>query len=111
MASKKPKSDHERLVEVRKKQAAADAVKSKGRAATATKPTTGKPSRTKNIATTLSEALRSAIEGSGKSANELSKLSGVPQPTITRFIAGTDMKLATAAKLAEVLNLELTERN
>jgi len=55
----------------------------------------------------LADKLRAAIRASGQSANELGRLTGVPQPTITRFLAGADMKLSTASRLAAHLGLEL----
>src|SRR5690349_20279137 len=55
----------------------------------------------------ISSTLRNAIITSGKSANALGKAAGVPQSTIARFLAGADMKLSTASKLAEHLGLQL----
>lgn len=55
----------------------------------------------------LDDALRKAIQNSGLSANELARRTGVPQPTITRFLAGADMRLSTAAKIAAYLGLSL----
>lgn len=55
----------------------------------------------------LAETLRNAIRKSGESANALAQATGVPQPTITRFLAGADMKLETASKIAVYLGLEL----
>lgn len=55
----------------------------------------------------LADTLRNAITRSGESANAIARATGVPQPTITRFLAGADMKLSTAAKLAGYLGLEL----
>ena len=59
---------------------------------------------------TLSKVLRDAIGKSGRSANELAKVTGVPQPTITRFLAGADMRLSRAEKIAAFLGLELKKR-
>jgi len=55
----------------------------------------------------IDDILRRAIAGCGLSANQLAQKCGVPQPTITRFLAGADMKLSTAAKLADYLGLSL----
>jgi predicted transcriptional regulator len=55
----------------------------------------------------LDQSLRRAIKDSGLSDNELARRTGVPQPTISRFLAGADMKLATAAKIAAYLGLSL----
>jgi predicted transcriptional regulator len=55
----------------------------------------------------LDDALRRAISGCGISASEVARRTGVPQPTITRFLAGADMKLSTASILAAHLGLSL----
>jgi predicted transcriptional regulator len=47
---------------------------------------------------------------SGLSANELARRTGVPQPTITRFLNGADMKLSTASKIAAQLGLALVKK-
>ena len=49
------------------------------------------------------ESLRKAIRDNGLSAKKLEKATGVPQSTITRFLAGTDLTLGTAEKLATFL--------
>lgn len=59
----------------------------------------------------LSEQLRAAIQESGLSATALSKECGIPQPMLTRFINGLDVRLATAEKLAAYFELELQPRN
>jgi hypothetical protein len=38
---------------------------------------------------------------------ELARQTGVPQPTITRFLAGADMRMSTAAKIAAFLGVSL----
>ena len=55
----------------------------------------------------VSNQLRTAIRKSGKSANVLAKESGIPQPTITRFLAGGEMRSNTIDKLAAYFGLEL----
>jgi len=55
----------------------------------------------------LDTALRRAISKSGLSANEIARRTGVPQPTITRFLAGADMRVSNAAKIAAELGLSL----
>lgn len=55
----------------------------------------------------IADVLRDAIRKCGESANALADKTGVPQPTITRFLAGADMKLETAGKLAAYLGLKL----
>lgn len=58
----------------------------------------------------LANTLREAIRKSGKSAYALAGATGVPQPTITRFLAGADMKLETASKIAAYLGMELRKK-
>jgi plasmid maintenance system antidote protein VapI len=58
----------------------------------------------------MAEILRAAIVNSGQSANEIAKATGVPQPTITRFLAGADMRVSRASKIAAYLGLELKRR-
>lgn len=65
------------------------------------------PSYSFRMSKELADTLRQAIRDSGQSANELAETTGVPQPTITRFLAGADMRLSTAQKLAAYLGLEL----
>lgn len=55
----------------------------------------------------LADALRDAIRKSGMTALELAQKTGVPQPTITRFLHGRDMRLSRAQKLAAYFGLEL----
>lgn len=57
----------------------------------------------------MADALRKAIRDSGKSANALADETGVPQPTITRFLNGADMMLSTAQRIASHLGLELVK--
>lgn len=59
---------------------------------------------------TLANALKAAIIASGKSANEIAKATEIPQPTITRFLQGADMRLSRAEKIAQYLGLELKKR-
>jgi plasmid maintenance system antidote protein VapI len=55
----------------------------------------------------VSDQLRTAIRKSGISANELSRSCGVPQPTITRFLAGAEARASTIDKLAAYFGLTL----
>ncbi len=55
----------------------------------------------------MAETIRQAILDSGQSAHQIAAATGIPQPTISRFIAGADMRLATADKLAVHLGLAL----
>ena len=56
----------------------------------------------------LAQKLRRAAANSGRSHADLARATGIPQPTITRFIIVADMLLTFAAKLAVFLGLELT---
>lgn len=55
----------------------------------------------------MASTLRDGITKSGQSANEIARATGVPQPTITRFLSGADMRLSRAQKIADYLGLEL----
>ena len=56
----------------------------------------------------LSHKLRKAIRDSGKSANELAREIGIPQPTISVFLNGGDIRLEkTADKLAAYFGVDL----
>lgn len=56
---------------------------------------------------TISEKLRATIRKRKLSAKRLSALTGVDQTTISRFLAGRDMRLSRADKIAKYLGLEL----
>lgn len=74
---------------------------------------TQKPERVAQLKAQLmnvAEQLRAALVASGLSHNELARRSGVEQASISRFIAGTrDLRLESAAKLCELLRMELTK--
>jgi transcriptional regulator with XRE-family HTH domain len=55
----------------------------------------------------ISDDLRAAIRASGKSLTLLAKESGVPQPMLTRFMNGQDLRLATVDKLCSYFGLTL----
>ena len=55
----------------------------------------------------MATTLRKAIWNSGQSATAIAKATGVPQPTITRFLAGADIRLSRAEKIAKHLGLKL----
>lgn len=55
----------------------------------------------------IAEELRRVIRECGQSARQLEKETGVPHPTITRFLAGADLRISNAAKLAAHLGVEL----
>jgi plasmid maintenance system antidote protein VapI len=59
---------------------------------------------------TLSEHLRRAIAQSGLSHNELARQTKIPQPTITRFVNGLDLRLSNADRLAAHFGLALTSQ-
>lgn len=59
----------------------------------------------------LSEALKRAIEESGCTNYAISKMTGVSQSVLNRFVAGDrDITLATAAKIASELGAVLKIR-
>lgn len=58
----------------------------------------------------FSETLRQSITNCGLSANALAEKTGVPQPTITRFLHGADMRLSTAERLAAILHLVMLKK-
>lgn len=61
---------------------------------------------------TMQETLRQAILASGKSALALARETGVPQPSISKFLKGeAGLNFASAERLATYLGLELVPRN
>lgn len=59
----------------------------------------------------LADVVRAAIRRSGITSLDLSRATGVPQPTITRFLRGRDMRLSRAQKLCDYFGLELKPRS
>jgi len=55
------------------------------------------------------DAIRRRIRDCGFSASELSRRTGVKQPTITEFLRGKDIRLDTATKLMTYLNFRVTD--
>lgn len=56
----------------------------------------------------LSEALREAIRGSGKSVYQIAKAANVSQIVVSRFLSGErDIRMETADRLAQSLRLKL----
>jgi transcriptional regulator with XRE-family HTH domain len=53
------------------------------------------------------DLLRQAIRDSGLSAAALGKATGVAQQTISEFLRGKDLRLATAEKIGRHLGVEL----
>lgn len=58
----------------------------------------------------IDQLLREARAADPRTSYELAKLMGVETDILYRFESGKDIRLATAAKLAEVLNLTLTPK-
>ena len=58
----------------------------------------------------MSELLKKTIAESGLSANELWKLTGVSQPTISEFLRGKDIRHETAQKMADYFGMTLCIR-
>jgi transcriptional regulator with XRE-family HTH domain len=59
----------------------------------------------------LAEQLRAEVQACGLSSYKLGQLAGVDPRQVDRFVAGDrDLTLGTAAKLAQVLELELCRR-
>jgi DNA-binding phage protein len=60
--------------------------------------------------TTIVDQLHAAIRDSGETAYRISKETGVPEPTLSRFLSGQrDIRLQTAAAIAEHLGLQLVK--
>lgn len=57
----------------------------------------------------MANILRDKISASGLSANQLAKLVDVRQQTISTFLLGEGISLATAQKLADYFGLVLDE--
>jgi predicted transcriptional regulator len=55
----------------------------------------------------IDEQLRAAIINDGRTPYELAKLAAIEPDIVYRFLAEKDIRLATAAKLAEVIGLTL----
>jgi DNA-binding phage protein len=61
--------------------------------------------------TRITDALKKAIEVSGKSIWQIAKESGVSHPVILRFLSGErDIRLATADKLATTLGIKVSTK-
>lgn len=55
----------------------------------------------------MADILRRAIRKSGKTALEIAIATGVPQASLSDFLHGKDIRLATAQKLSAYFGLEL----
>ena len=61
------------------------------------------------ISQSIADSLKQAIKASDRSVYQIAKESGISQIVVTRFLTGErDIRMATADKLARVLNLRLT---
>ena len=58
----------------------------------------------------VSDQLREAIQQAGVTRYRLSKLSGVGEPVLSRFMAGTSLRSDSLDTLCEALGLELTAK-
>jgi hypothetical protein len=66
--------------------------------------------RKKKEAPDVVDQLRDAIRGSGRSLTQLGKESGVPVPSLSRFMKGErTLTLPAVSKLCTTLGLELTK--
>lgn len=57
---------------------------------------------------TLAKAIRDALLATGKSHNAIARETGIPQPTITRFLNGRDVRVSIASALADYAGLALS---
>ena len=55
----------------------------------------------------LAEMLRAKIRDSGLTLTRIGELTGIPQPRLTVFMQGGDIRLSTAEKLAAHFRLTL----
>lgn len=58
----------------------------------------------------LREKLKSAIDASGRAPAAIAWEAGIEPSQVYRFLQGSEIKLATASALAQVLELELVPR-
>jgi hypothetical protein len=58
-------------------------------------------------ALSLTDQLREFIRGCGKTISAIAEATKIPQPMLSRFLNGKDMRMMTASKLATYLGLEL----
>jgi len=58
----------------------------------------------------IARVLRKAAADCDLSGLQIARKTGVPQASISRFLAGGDIYLASAAKLAKFLRLELVPK-
>lgn len=59
---------------------------------------------------TISDQLRAAIDGCGLTRYRIAQLTGVPESTLSRFMAGQPMKSDRIDRIAPVIGVELVVR-
>lgn len=59
----------------------------------------------------ISDAIREKIESSGMTRYQIAQGSGVSQGVLSRFMAGENLSLVNADKLAEYFGLELKTKS
>jgi len=58
---------------------------------------------------TIVDQLKSAIRDSGKTDYRIAKDAGIGPEQVGRFLAGSDIRISTAAKICAALGLQLKE--
>jgi hypothetical protein len=58
----------------------------------------------------LGDSLRAAARKSGRTPYAIAKEAGTTPEVVSRFLRGADIRISTAGKIADVLGLELTQR-
>jgi DNA-binding Xre family transcriptional regulator len=58
----------------------------------------------------FADVIRAEVDGQEWSARALATEADVPQPTVTRFLNGADIRLSNVEKLCKVLGLQLSKR-
>ena len=62
------------------------------------------------MAKSWGDTLRDSIRASKKSGNQIAKETGVPQFSVSRFLAGADIRLSSAEKLAAYFGFEFKRK-
>lgn len=60
--------------------------------------------------TAIDEALRQAVRKCGRTPYSVGTAAGLESDIVGRFLRGRDIRISTAAKIADVLGLELVKR-
>jgi len=58
----------------------------------------------------ISRTLLKAVKKSGRTPYSIAKECGTTPEVVSRFLRGSDIRISTADKIAEVLNFELRKR-